>query len=247
MRKILFILFLFPVLLNAQIIRVNSFVRNQTTASTLINGITAFWKMDETSGTNLNDEIGTNDITLTESTVNQTGKIGKAVDFDGDNDLGTLAASPTSSLSEVSISMWIYPHSTTAANGIWNEDIDTYWQFTVSIGTWYTRDTGTGTTGGRNNDLSMPGLTQNAWNHLVFVYSVSDGYKRVYLNGSQQANNTTSIDQLNAPTLSRICTDGEGNFFNGLADNIIVWGRALSSTEVSELYTKENGGTTYPW
>ena len=48
--------------------------------------LVAYYKIDETTGTNLNDEVGTNDMTVTNAAINQTGILGKAIHFDGTGD-----------------------------------------------------------------------------------------------------------------------------------------------------------------
>jgi len=55
----------------------------------------AYWKMDETTGTSLNDEVANSDLTLSGGVVNQTGKISKAVLFDTNTDYSSVAVNST--------------------------------------------------------------------------------------------------------------------------------------------------------
>jgi concanavalin A-like lectin/glucanase superfamily protein len=55
----------------------------QAQAQPVAQGVVALWHMDETSGTIMNDSVGTNDGTLKNVTLGQTGFLGKAYKFNG--------------------------------------------------------------------------------------------------------------------------------------------------------------------
>jgi hypothetical protein len=207
--------------------------------------LVAYWKMDEISGTSGNDEIGTNDLLLDVS-INQTGKINKAYSFNGISSNCDFSIGPTAGKSNVSVSMWLYPRDLTSSQGIWSEENSgSYYQFTILMGSFITRDIVQGETGARDNDLALPTLNINQWNHLVFIYSVSENHKSIYLNGIKSASTNTSISQLTSTrngvlSLGTISNPTTDEWFDGLMDEIGVWGRALSSIEILTLY---NGGS----
>lgn len=225
------------------------------TGSTLLNGLLSYWKLDETSGTNLNDEVGTNDLTLTNGSVNQTGipNGNKCIKFNTASlSYAQFSSSPTAGKSEVTISMWVKKTgSSPSLSPLWHEIYDSsnnYWQFVITT-SWYTRDSSTGTTGSRNNDLALPSLTNDEWTHLVFVYSVSGGYKRIYKNaGVTPQENTTSIDTLTSDrTTGQYLNIGYNSesaaYLDCYIDEVGVWDRALTYNEITELYNSGNGKT----
>jgi hypothetical protein len=81
-------------------------------ASTLLNGLVGYWKFDETSGTNLADATaGSHNATLGSGTVNQTGKIGKAVTYNNTGYATIPYAAFSSITDKETISFWFYPTS----------------------------------------------------------------------------------------------------------------------------------------
>ena len=105
--------------------------------------------------------------------------------------------------------------------------------FTDSGGTAYAYVTGT--------------VSLNTWTHIVGVY---DGVNvKFYIDGAEVAsqaktgnilNNTTSMDIGAGKTGS-----GTNEPFEGNIDEVKVWDRALSTTEISEIYTNESVGKNY--
>lgn len=168
------------------------------------------------------------------------GKYGKALDFDGSYDHIDLPKDDlTSGENEVTLEFWINPDEQVPTNAIWDEcATGQYWQFTVRTDNWYTRDTSTGTTGSRNNDLSLPTLTTGEWHHLAFVYSVSQSLKAIYLDGELHNSINTSIDTLTSERASaRLGHTFDGTRFDGKLDEIRLHRRALSPEEIKASYS----------
>ena len=76
-----------------------------TVTSTLLTGLISYWKFDETTGTNLNDEVGTSDGTSTAAPT-ASGKIGYCQEF-SDTDYISVPITNLIPLSDkFSVSMW---------------------------------------------------------------------------------------------------------------------------------------------
>lgn len=139
--------------------------------------------------------------------------------------------------SEVTVSMWVKPTTWVSTDCLFEDGADGgYWQNAIYEGTWYTRDSSTGSQGARNNDLALPAVSTGVWTHLCFVYSVAGGYKRVYVNGVQEAEHTTSIDALT--TQGTNCYIGRpvsGTYFDGEMTDVALWHSALSLQEIELL------------
>ena len=197
-----------------------------------------------TFDTDARDTYGTNDGTLTNgASIATNGTRGKVLSLDGENDYVSLPSSAMAAgRSEVTLSIWIKPDTWASGDTIYDEYASTnYWQFTLtnSGGSFYTRDSSTGTTGSRDNDVSMPTIATSSWQHLAAVYSVSGGTKELWHNGVLYDSSTTSIDTLTSTRdgvgIGYAC---DGNNFDGMIDDVRLYSRALNSTEIALLAEK---------
>jgi hypothetical protein len=73
----------------------------------LTDNLISYYKLDETSGTNVVDSVGTTNMTSSGITVNQDGKIDKSYLSDSDTDSVTTS-SATSITGNFSINLWAY-------------------------------------------------------------------------------------------------------------------------------------------
>lgn len=97
-------------------------------------------------------------------------------------------------------------------------------------------------------------LSDNTWYHVVCVRDLADtgSEQRLYINGSSvdtaaNTNTTATGDDNEEMQIGRYYfgTTG-GGYFDGQIDEIGIWSRALTSTEVSDLYNSGNG-LAYPF
>ena len=225
-----------------------------STDSQLLTDLLAYWTLDESSGNAL-DASGNNYSGTPAGGVTHgaTGKIGNAYDFEFD-DLGYLNFGNTlGSLFEtqdLSVSFWINVESQSGNHGIigtWNGE-NAWWIYTAS---------GTITAalnwGGSNYlTTSNSAISTGAWHHIVFTVD-RDGYTKLYIDGAVQ---NSSIDisagagsNLHTTNQFDIGTWGDqytGTCFDGIIDEVGIWTRVLSATDVSTLNNSGNG-KTYPF
>jgi hypothetical protein len=219
----------------------------------LIDNLVAYWKLDGNS----NDSIGSNNGTLVGSPSYTTGKIGSAISLNGSSQYMTTGAFGISGSTARTYSAWIYPTQTTSLKTIIAQNPNnnpSYGQncilhhSAVSNGDLYF--------GFSNTDFYTSGgqISANNWYHIVAVYdggTLSTSTVHIYVNSVSK-----SLTKVGSFTVSANTTDsnnriGSDSFtssrnFQGYIDEIGIWSRALSSTEVGELY---NGGAglTYPF
>jgi hypothetical protein len=177
---------------------------------------------------------------------------GNALDFEGTDDHVQMPQRNTAGESEATLSLWLNPATCASTDAIYDEAWDDtsyphWWQFSVDCSTWRTRDTSTGREGSRNNDLSLPALSNGSWQYLTFAYSVSNSYKRIYLDGVQEAETTTSVDQLTSDEAgyNYIARPADGSYFDGNIDEVRVSSVTRSSDWVAAEYLNQDNTTNF--
>jgi hypothetical protein len=228
------------------------------TAPTLYGGV-AYYKLDESSG-DASDSIGTN--TLTNANVTYgTGKINNGAVFNGTTDsLSTTTITNVNFTGATPFSFSTWSNQTTLANDGYlishikatanNEGYVLQIDNTGKV-LFYIGDNNTGSS---LLYLTTPtsSITTGAWYNVVVTY---DGTKtpsgtKIYINGTSQTlttvfNNFTGSSAWSGPFHVGSRESNSINFA-GTIDEVAIFNRALTSTEVTELYNSGNG-VQYPW
>ncbi|MDP2703688.1 MAG: LamG domain-containing protein, partial [bacterium] len=90
---------------------------------------------------------------------------------------------------------------------------------------------------GYTTQVSTTTLSDNVWYHLVGTYDGANS--RLYVNGVQEDSDAQTCTLFNSVTAASIGRPGaytSAISFNGQIDDVRVWNRALSATEVMVLY-----------
>jgi hypothetical protein len=189
------------------------------------------------------DDVGSNNGTLVNgASITSDPVRGNVLALDGTDDyVGLPADNMAAGRGEISVAMWLKPDEWSGERMIYDEPGGSYgewWQFSMSCGAWYTRDTSTGPEGGRSNDIDLPGVPVGQWHHLAFVYSVSTSTKAIYYDGAPYSSSSTSIEALTTDRATiGIAWSGDTRnlHFDGMVDEVRFYNRALSPSEVAEL------------
>ncbi len=212
--------------------------------------LAGYWPLDEGSGGIAYDDSGTNATgTWYGSTpYYTTGKIGPyAGSFNGANDYVNMG-NPTAlqSTNALTVSAWINPSVTTS----WLRIVSNSWQ-SGSLGGVIDLSTGGSsnvfcfikTTSG-SPSISSPSnsISAGSWAHVVCEYSGSS--LSLYINGvlvNQTLVGGTLSYSNGYPWAigAEMGTSTPAEFFNGAIDDVRIYGRALSASEVAAMY---NGG-----
>src|SRR3989344_7510129 len=208
-------------------------------------GLVGYWTLDGAdtnwSTNKTNDLSGNgNNGTLTNMSTPTSpvpGRIGQAMKFDGSNDL-ILAPLVTNATQNVTVSTWVNWNGTTAGDQVvvynGHTGSDGFGIF-ISDG-----NCGSGSTivvhlGGVNCNATASSATLSAktWTHIAETRDATTW--TLYVNGVAQGTGATSP---NTPTIatavgaSHLAT----NVFNGSLDDVRIYSRALSASEVKQLY-----------
>ena len=215
----------------------------------------AHWTMnDNTDNTTVADSIGGNDGTARQNTsiLHTTGQIDGALTFDGASDyidLGSPAASDNLPADDFTVSAWIYDESATGKGiiiGVF-PDGTTGWilrKQRKESGGYIDFWVGHSTT---NAYLATPqgSLGPDTWHHVVVVWEGDAKTCRLYIDGfeSSYVTNTPGdgsyiSDASYDKEIGRMALAGGIQFFAGKIDDVKIFDRALSDTEIEALYNQ---------
>ena len=200
-------------------------VQNVATAP----GLVAAFGFDEGNGATLTDRTGSNHGTITGAAWT-TGKYGSALSFNGVNTLVTIPDSPSLHLTNgVTVEAWVKPAST---NTGWRDIVyraDDNYMLDLNGLTVYG---GVTVSGSASLISSAANIPVNVWSHLAMTYDAST--LKVYVNGvlSDSMARTGNISASTSP----LTIGGDlvyGQFFHGAIDEVRVYNRALTQTEIT--------------
>jgi hypothetical protein len=166
-----------------------------------------------------------------------TGRFGAGGRFDGVDDVAVTAVD-VDFTNALTLSAWVYPRNT----GRWQ----------TIVNKWYTPDAwGLFIEPGYFNfTLALPAgnrtirhpATANQWTHVAVVYSGSLNQVRLYINGAASAPMALPAGPINNSNRP-IAVGGHPswNAFDGTIDEVKLWDRALSATQVAQLATTPSG------
>jgi hypothetical protein len=204
-------------------------------------GCVAYYKLDETSG-NAADSIGSN--TLTNDNVTYvTGKINNGADLEKDSTaVFTTTTTPVTGTGDKTISVWCKPESFSANGNIVIAIGGQSNHNQINLGFSDNGKAYAQLYGGGGFARASSASSTGTWLHAVAVYKTS-GFI-VYVNGSEVATgsaNSMNVSGTNGNIFGNY-TDYDTNWgYDGLIDEVGIFNRALSSTEVTLLYNSGDG------
>lgn len=215
------------------------------TGGTLSNGLISYFDLGSVV-----DSFGTSTLTNNGAVEFNGGKFGNAADGGASNSDKWLSTANTMGVNGTAISVSAWVRVTTAPTSgnsmmLWGqENSGTKVFYTIrynnNSGTLRLRfERGKESVGSESADYNIT-LSTSTFTHLVLTYDTTN--IRGYVNGIQVGTSTASgsgtsdvfngFQVLNAPAYA--------NYFSGLVDETAVYNRAITQTEITDLY---NGGT----
>ncbi len=229
----------------------------KATVSTLLTGLYAVYKGES----NTNDSLGTYNGTAQGGLTYSTGKSGNAFTFNGINSRIDLPTASFNSLTtDFSVSAWtLYPigYIGSYTIPIFNNMSATSW-FSAGGGFWVTLygDVIQFRIGNKSTMSILTYTTGLSMGYNTFFHIAvtrSNGRSCIYFNGSLVASNTDAVNPVyytsgvntTTPTIGAIkmpngVQDGYYAPLNTKIDELNIWNKELTSTEVTDLY---NAGT----
>lgn len=223
--------------------------------ATLATNLVTALEFNETSGTTLYDSHNSNNATITNGTVNQTGILGKAILLDATNENVTISNEGNFDFERTNAFSYetaFYLNSKNAVKIIIckQESSGTYrgWIGYIGADNKINIELITTVVGG-NKMIAVTGsntLDTGNWYHLVVTYSGGSAASnvKIYVNGTSDSSITTRVNTLDNTMLNNISVvignRASGFNFNGLINHMRIWNKELSSAEASSLYNSGN-------
>lgn len=215
-------------------------------ASPYDSGLIHYWNFNEGTGTNANDvrgvEIGQEYDGLLTNAVFSTDCInGGCVKLDGTGDFINVTGytGEPSATNNFTIVIWVNTSSSATAYNLLANDINPY----TAAGTWSIDNNVatalTGYTGASLTKSSTFPKKDNRWSQVIFIGNDTGTY--LYLNGTSVSGNGTHASITSGRIFFGCQRDGSTWCLNGMLDEIGIWNRSITPSEVSELWNNGNG------
>jgi len=206
----------------------------------LLNGLDHLWELDETTGTTAYDSYGSNNLTNSGATINQTGVIGTSYYLTSNDRLQGSRVDLSSN--EITVSVWAsvntssYGALVSQRNGATVNNFQFYnynsdrtkcvvliWGTTVIS---YVSSTGY--------------FDNNTWGHYAFTYDGST--MNLYKNGSLYDTYSLSSTMNNTTgSVLRIGDDFYSHYITSYIDQVGIWHVAKTATDIEALYNSGSG------
>jgi len=198
---------------------------------------------------NANDVVGNNNGTLVNGVTFTDGTVGQAFSFNGTSSYVSISDSPSldAFVSQITIEAWIKSNRTNA---------DSDWEGIITKGnsSWRLQATAGATTLTFSTTGILPhedlygsrNVYDGQWHHVAGVYNGTNMY--LYVDGTLDVSQpaTGSIAQNSYPMCIGKNAWGTGYYFNGLVDEVSIYNRALTASEIYAIYAAGSGGKCPP-
>ncbi len=200
--------------------------------------LVSYWSFDEDNDTTAFDIVGENDGKISNNPMKTDGAIGNALFFNGVDNYVEIPNSPSLDINTegVTLSLWVnlkyLPTEMPAGIGpIYDSPQDRYVIY-EDKGNKELRFKVTTANGAERPGIPDSALVKGQWIHIAGVYDGTQAM--IYMNGElMDTHNLTGT--VSTGQVARIGQDG-AFYFNGAIDNVQLFSRGLSETEVKALY-----------
>jgi PKD repeat protein len=199
---------------------------------------------------NANDIIGSNNATLVNGATFGSGEVGQAFSLNGAGAFVSASDSPSLDITnQITIEAWIYIDALTPYYGTYNARIVD--KSAPGLNNGYLLDyipDNLRFYAGNNAAAGSTPLPPHQWTHVAGVYDGTSA--KVYVDGvlDGSAPGSGPIPVNNLPLTIGANSTGAfgGNYFNGLIDEVSIYDRALSPSEIQAIYNAGSAGKCPP-
>jgi len=193
------------------------------------NGLVGYWKFDEGSGPTASDSSGYNNYGTVYGATWTDGKVGKALSFDGINDYVRIPDSDSLDITEdLTIAAWVKTSQTGRPSDIFCNlrQVSPHDGYALEI-----TSTGNVRFYSQEKDLVSKGkINTGTWKYVVVVLSGTTA--TIYIDGAFDNSGTVNVPNANDLDQTIAASYTPYYFFNGVIDEVRVYNRALSQSEI---------------
>ena len=218
------------------------------TVASPLSGLVAAYSFDEGAGSITTDVSGKNNSgTISNATWTASGKYGGALTFNGSNALVVIPPSTSLNVTNaMTQEAWVYPTVSKASwSTVMHRETDAYYLHASCPDGAMLPASGATFNGTESYVAGASALPLNTWSHVASTYDGSS--LKIYVNGVLSSTKTVSGSVQNNNNPLRIGGNYPyGQFFEGRIDDVRVYNRALSATEIQSSMNTALPGTTAP-
>jgi hypothetical protein len=196
-------------------------------------GLVAAYNFNEGSGSTVTDLSGNgNTGTISGATWTTSGKFGGALSFNGSNSWVTVNDSASLDLTNgVTLEAWVKPALVSSWQAVVIKEQPSGLSYALYANSDHNSPDGAVHTSVDTNLYGVAALAANTWTHLATSYD--GGTLRLYVNGTQVSSQAVSGSLAVSTGPLRIGGDSVwGEYLNGVIDEVRVYNRALTPTEI---------------
>lgn len=214
-----------------------------------VEGLIAYWTFDEGDGSIVHDSSGYGNDGINNGAVWTTGKFGSALEITGTQFVENIPASfDTPITTAFTVTAWVkwygpspYPHDYIIFDGRADKPYGFcfYLRYTTGQLVMHLNDDSTVI----YSTLTVP---RESWTFVAGVFNDDTDTLRLYINGRQDSTLTTSLQHLDSYHPAMIGNnhwapgDGQWAPINGIQDEIRIYNRELTASEIYDLYGGSN-------
>lgn len=206
------------------------------------NGLVGYWRFEDNTGTSASDSSGnTLTGTLTNGPTWINGKFGPGINFDGANDYVNIPHNTLLNQTSMTASGWFYPRTAASGDKLFVRDdgsSNRFWQLQMTNTSGTLQFLGKAPALWDYNITSTSNLVLNQWNYVAVTVDASTDTAYLYINGNLAGTDTAPGDMSTGTRQLEIAGSAVAstNALDGWSDEIRFYNRALSSTEIVNLY-----------
>jgi len=205
---------------------------NKTRSTPPCTGCVLYFSFDEGSGTLAQDSSGNGNDGTIQGAAWADGKFDFALSFDGSDDYVDCGSAVENSPNAITQSVWVKTASNKVILSKRHSDSTSWPTLMIENGHAVIAIDGS------NHCTKIAGttvVTDEGWHHIVGVKNGNDYF--IYVDGNLENSGTDSFGISSTHNLHVAHHGAWNNYFNGFIDEVRVYNRALSQTEVAELYS----------